>query len=67
MGQPTQEEINEAIKTCKWRQPFNGTDICAGVCNICLREIQAGRCDTLQRLFAECRKEQIDGKTNQNE
>ena len=60
MGQPTQEEIKEAIKTCKWRQPFNGTDICSGVCNICLREIKAGRCDTLQRLFNEKAREECE-------
>lgn len=52
MEHPTQEEINKAIKSCKWRQPFHGTDICSGNCNICSREIQAGRCDALQRLFA---------------
>lgn len=57
MKQPTKEEIKKAIKTCRWRQPFNGTDICSGNCNICLREIQAGRCDTLQRLFHDKAKE----------
>ena len=66
MRQPTQEEINDAIKTCRWRQSFNGTDICSGNCNVCLREIQAGRCDALRRLFAECGKEQSDGESNQN-
>lgn len=58
MENPTQEEIHEAIKSCKWRKPFDGVDICSGNCNICLREIQARRCNALHQLFRDKAKEE---------
>lgn len=54
----TEEEIKEAIRNCKWRQDFHGTDICAGNCNLCFKEIEAGRCDTLKRLVEKHTKEE---------
>lgn len=53
MTKLTEDEINNAIKGCKWRQTSLGVPICAGNCNICAIEIKRGRCDTLNKLFAK--------------
>lgn len=58
MAQPTQKEINKAIKACKWRQNFMGSVICSGMCGPCARVIENGECDTLKKMFA--------GKENSN-
>lgn len=58
MAQPTQKEINKAIKTCKWRQDFMGAVICSGMCGLCARVIENGECDTLKKMFV--------GKENSN-
>lgn len=53
MAEITEKKINDAIKSCKWRQDFMGTDICAGDVLPCRHLIEQGKCDTLRRLFAE--------------
>lgn len=57
MAEPTQKEVNKAIRDCKWRQNFMGVVICSGMCGPCTRVIENGDCDALQRLFAEKAKE----------
>lgn len=57
MAEITQQQINEAIKTCKWRQVFAGVDICSGNVGPCSKEIEAGRCVTLIELFQNEKKE----------
>lgn len=47
----TEKELNEAIRTCHWRQMFDGIVICRGDCAPCYRLIEQGRCDTLKRIF----------------
>lgn len=55
----TDADIEQAIKTCKWRMKVDGIDVCRGECNVCIRTIEAGKCDTLQNLF---RKEENYGR-----
>lgn len=47
----TDADIKQAIKTCEWRMNVGGIDVCKGECNICIRTIETGKCDTLQNLF----------------
>lgn len=47
----TDAGIKQAIKNCKWRQNVGGIYVCRGVCNVCTKTIENGRCDTLQKLF----------------
>lgn len=47
----TDSDIKKAIKNCKWKKNFGGIDVCVGVCNVCVKTIEDGKCDTLQRLF----------------
>ena len=47
----TQEEINDAIKNCIWRQELNGVSICRGEVTPCSNVIDSGKCDTLKELF----------------
>lgn len=58
MAEVTQEEIDNAIQNCMWRQSFLGIDICSGNCAPCSHEIDNGRCDKLRRLFADKNKEE---------
>lgn len=53
----TQDEIEEAVKSCKWRSVFAGVAICNGNCCPCGVEIEAGRCYTLKELFRDAQKE----------
>lgn len=53
MPKLTEEMLQEAVKNCKWRQNFQGIDICTGDCAPCQRIIESGKCDTLRRLVAE--------------
>ena len=55
----TQEDINKAIKKCKWRDTKMGEvfAICRGMCTPCLRVIDSGKCDTLIELFKKEKKE----------
>lgn len=55
-GSPTQDEIDQAIKSCVWRGSMGGVDICNGNISPCMKEIKAGRCDVLKRLFAKYRE-----------
>lgn len=56
----TDEMIQKAIKTCEWRQDVGGIPICQGNVGACHREIEAGRCDTLRRLFEKARAQKND-------
>lgn len=49
----TEKELNEAIRTCDWRQMLGDIAICRGDCAPCYRLIEQGRCDTLKRIFAK--------------
>ena len=49
----TQEQINAAIDSCKWKRNVTGIDVCAGGIAPCEILIEEGRCDTLIKLFAE--------------
>ena len=51
MSEITQNQIEDAIKSCMWRKSLHGVYICTGNCNVCFKEIESGRCDTLKRLF----------------
>lgn len=64
MAMPTEKELNNAIKTCKWRQEFMGVVICSGMCGPCVRVIENGECDTLKNIFAG--KENINAEDNTN-
>jgi hypothetical protein len=64
MAQPTQEEINEDIKSCKWRHDFMGVVVCSGMCGPCAKVIENGECDTLKQIFAG--KENINAEDNTN-
>jgi len=48
----TQEQIDQAIKQCEWRQKFGDTYICRGMCLPCQRVIEKGECPTLKELFS---------------
>lgn len=49
------EEINHAIRTCRWRVRVTGDRgtpyVCAGACNICEKLIAEGACETLRELY----------------
>lgn len=47
----TDADMKQAIKGCKWRTNVGGIDVCGGLCNVCIKTIEDGKCDTLQRLF----------------
>lgn len=47
----TEKELNEAIRTCPWRQMLGDIAICRGDCAPCYMLIEQGRCDTLNRIF----------------
>ena len=51
MKNPTQKEIDTAIKKCRWRKDLAGTDVCLGRCSPCIVVIEKGKCDTLRELF----------------
>lgn len=53
----TQEEINDAIKNCIWRQELNGVSICRGEVTPCWHVINKCKCDALKELFREKGKE----------
>lgn len=47
----TDADIKQAIKNCSWRANVDGIDVCKGMCNVCIKTIEDGKCDTLQELF----------------
>ena len=47
----TDADIKQAIKNCRWRTNIGGIDVCKGICNVCIKTIEDGKCDTLQKLF----------------
>ena len=57
MNNPTQEQIDKAIKNCYWRNNTYGVPICRGECKPCVNVIDSGNCDTLIKLFGGERKE----------
>lgn len=52
MTEITEQQINDAVKNCKWRQEFCGIDICAGEVSPCVRIIEQGKCVTLMELIS---------------
>lgn len=62
MVEPTQKEIDKAIKACKWRQDFSGVAICSGMCGPCAKVIENGECDTLKKIFSG--RENINAEDN---
>lgn len=52
---PSEIEINNAIKKCKWLSDNKDGnllfDICTRMCLPCERAIDKGQCDTLIKLF----------------
>ena len=53
----TDKDIEHAIDTCQWRLNVCGVYVCKGMCGACVRVIENGQCDTLQRLFRQYDKE----------
>ena len=54
----TQEQIDEAIKNCRWLSQNRGLgnqipDICSGECLPCAKVIESGKCETLIELFGK--------------
>lgn len=53
----TEEQVEAAVKSCKWRHDFAGVGVCRGLCGPCIRIIESGHCPTLKELAANDKKE----------
>ena len=53
----SQDDVDEAIEKCWWRDSQFGVDICTGNLTPCYIEICNGTCDALKKLIAARRKE----------
>lgn len=47
----TDADIKQTIESCKWRMNIGGIDVRRGLCNVCIKTIENGKCDALQQLF----------------
>ena len=56
----TQEQIDDAIKNCIWRQEVGDIYICRGNVTTCSHAINKGKCDALKKLFRGEVKEKED-------
>ena len=52
MDKETQAKVYQLIEDCHWRKEVHGVDICTGNCNVCMIEIERGRCPTLREYFS---------------
>lgn len=49
----TEEQLDAAVKSCKWRGDFAGVGICRALCGLCIRVIESGHCPTFKELSAK--------------
>ena len=61
MKNPTQKEIDTAIKECRWRKDLAGANVCTGRVLPCAVVIEKGKCDTLRELFNVEAHEESEG------
>ena len=61
MSKPTQEEIQKAITSCKWRKELYDVPVCRLGCSPCVHIIESGDCDALKDLFSK-KTEVIDNE-----
>lgn len=47
----TEEQIDNAINNCIWRQEVGDNYICRGNVTTCSHAIDKGKCDALKKLF----------------